>query len=79
MKELEKIELIRQYDGVYRLDHAVTAKQKVILQAFDADELFIHEKVKKLSEDLCRADKDQGKGKDKEDGEDAKAEDNGKH
>lgn len=35
IKELDKIELIRQPDGVYRLDHAVTATQKDILQAFN--------------------------------------------
>lgn len=35
LKELEKIELVRQADGVYRLDHAVTATQKEILQAFN--------------------------------------------
>ena len=35
LKEMDKIELIRQADGVYRLDHAVTATQKDILQAFN--------------------------------------------
>ena len=79
MKELEKIELIRQFDGVYRLDHAVTARQKVILQAFDADELFIREKVGKLSEDLRRAAKYKSNGNNREDGEDAKAEDDGRY
>ena len=34
IRELEKIEMIRQADGVYRLDHAVTATQKTILKAF---------------------------------------------
>ena len=28
LKELEKIVMIRQLDGVYRLDHAVTAPRK---------------------------------------------------
>ena len=37
LKELEKIEMIRQGDGVYRLDHAVTANQKKILKAFNID------------------------------------------
>ena len=32
--ELEKIELIRQSDRGYRMDHAVTAAQKEILKAF---------------------------------------------
>ena len=35
IKELDKIEIIRQSDGVYRLDHAITATQKDILQAFN--------------------------------------------
>ena len=34
IRELEKIEMIRQADGIYRLDHAVTANQKTILKAF---------------------------------------------
>lgn len=34
IKELEKIEMIRQLDNKYRLDHAVTANQKAILKAF---------------------------------------------
>jgi len=37
MKELEKIELSRQIEGTYRLDHAVTATQKEILKAFWVD------------------------------------------
>ncbi len=37
IKELEKIEMIRQLDGKYRLDHAVTATQKTILKAFGMD------------------------------------------
>lgn len=32
--ELEKIELVRIGDGVYRLDHAITARQKEILSVF---------------------------------------------
>ena len=38
LKELEKIVMIRQLDGVYRLDHAVTATQKIILDAFGLNE-----------------------------------------
>lgn len=37
IKELEKIEMIRQLDGKFRLDHAVTATQKTILKAFGMD------------------------------------------
>ena len=32
IRELEKIELVRQTDGKYRMDHAVTATQKIILK-----------------------------------------------
>ena len=38
LKELEKIVMVRQLDGVYRLDHAVTATQKTILDAFGLNE-----------------------------------------
>lgn len=38
IRELEKIEMTRQTDNVYRLDHAVTAKQKKILKAFGMTE-----------------------------------------
>ena len=38
LKELEKIVMIRQLDGVYRLEHAVTATQKTILDAFGLNE-----------------------------------------
>jgi hypothetical protein len=41
IKELEKIEMIRQADGVYRLDYAVTATQKVILKAFGMDTAYV--------------------------------------
>ena len=37
IRELEKIEMTRQLDKVYRLDHAVTKTQKVILSAVGMD------------------------------------------
>ena len=37
IRELEKIEPTRQLEKVYRLDHAVTKTQKVILSAFGMD------------------------------------------
>lgn len=37
IRELEKIEMVRLTDNIYRLDHAVTATQKTILSAFDLD------------------------------------------
>ena len=38
LKELEKIVMIRQLDGVYRLDHAVTATQKNHTDTFGLNE-----------------------------------------
>jgi len=35
IKELSKIEMVKQTDGIYRLSYAVTATQKEILQAFN--------------------------------------------
>ena len=50
IRELEKIEMIRQADGIYRLDHAVTATQKTILKAFGIDANYIKRKTKEISE-----------------------------
>jgi len=50
IKELEKIEIIRGLDLVYRLDHAVTATQKTILSAFDMDVKYVQDKAKRISE-----------------------------
>ena len=37
IRELEKIEMSRQTDNRYRLDHGVTKRQKQILKAFGID------------------------------------------
>ena len=37
IRELEKMEMSRGYDGVYRLGHAVTRRQKDILRCFGMD------------------------------------------
>ena len=52
LKELEKIEMIRQGDGVYRLDHAVTANQKKILKAFNIDAKDVKNGAKDISDRL---------------------------
>ena len=52
LKELEKIEMIRQSDGNYRLDHAVTATQKKILKAFDMTERNIREQAIGINQKL---------------------------
>lgn len=52
IRELEKIEMIRQADGVYRLDHAVTATQKNILKAFGIDANYVKRKAQEVSDQL---------------------------
>lgn len=52
LKELDKIELIRQADGVYRMDHAVTATQKDILQAFNLTAAGVEKEAKELGRRL---------------------------
>ena len=49
IRELEKIEMVRQTDNVYRLDHAVTATQKTILGAFGLNENHIKNRVLEIS------------------------------
>jgi transposase len=55
LKELEKIELIRQANGNYKLDHAVTATQKVILGAFGLDEEWIKAQARVIGKDIKNA------------------------
>ena len=42
----------RQADGIYRLDHAVTANQKTILKAFGIDANYVKRKTQQISDDL---------------------------
>ena len=56
IKELEKIEMIRQTSGEYRLDHAVTATQKAILKAFKMDAAYIQKEAAKIRETLAKED-----------------------
>ena len=53
IKELDKIEMVRQADGVYRLDHAVTATQKDILQAFNVSAANVRKEAAVLSTRLA--------------------------
>ena len=55
LKELEKIEMVRQLDNVYRLDHAVTANQKTILNAFGLDANHIKYYASEVSKELKKA------------------------
>ena len=52
LKELDKIELIRQADGAYILDHAVTATQKDILQAFNLTAANVRKEAAELGRQL---------------------------
>ena len=56
IKELEKIEMIKMPDQVYRLDHAVTATQKAILSAFGLDDKYIKKKAPIVNERLLGVD-----------------------
>lgn len=52
LKELEKIEMIRSSDRIYRMDHAVTATQKAILKAFSMNATDIKNLCRALGDDL---------------------------
>ena len=54
LKELNKIELVRQADGVYYMDHAVTATQKDILQAFNMNAATVKKDAADLSKQLAK-------------------------
>ena len=60
IRELEKIEMIRQADGRYRLDHALTAVQKTILKAFQMDSNYIRKQSEELSRKLEENKKEEG-------------------
>jgi len=54
IRELEKIEMIKQMDGVYRLDHAVTKRQKNILKAFGLDANDVRKKAITIGKSLVK-------------------------
>lgn len=56
LKELEKIVMIRHLDGVYRLDHAVTKTQKIILDSFGLKEANVHYYAREIGKHLQEAD-----------------------
>ena len=49
LRELEKIEMVRRNKGRYRLDHAVTKKQKVILSSFGLNDEDIRHYAEEIS------------------------------
>ena len=72
VRELEKIEMVRRNNGTYRLDHAVTKRQKTILSAFGLDEEYVRFKATEigrlLSDGMSLMDSGKNEGDD-EDGE----------
>lgn len=54
IRELEKIELIRQSDRGYRMDHAVTAAQKEILKAFNMTAANVRTQAAAINEELIK-------------------------
>lgn len=57
IKELEKIEMVKQSDQIYRLSHALTKTQKTILKAFDMDARTIKKEVNEISKLLEKINK----------------------
>ena len=53
IRELEKIEMVRRNAGSYKLDHAVTKTQKIILSSFGLDETDIKESAEEISKLLA--------------------------
>ena len=54
IKELEKIEIVRQTDNNYRMSYAVTSTQKQILEAFGITAANINEQAIAINDDLIR-------------------------
>ena len=53
IRELEKIEMVRRNNGNYKLDHAVTKTQKIILSSFGLDEDDISNSADEISKHLA--------------------------
>ena len=52
IRELDKIEMSRQLDGIYRFDHAITATQKTILKAFGLTDANVKYRAEEISKKL---------------------------
>ena len=55
LREMEKIEMVRRNNGTYRLDHAISRKQKMILGAFGLDEKYVRQKATEISKLLSNS------------------------
>ena len=73
LRELEKIEMVRRSNGLYRLDHAVSKKQKTILSAFGLSAESINDIASEIGTLLATSQSlisDTDAQEDEEDGED---------
>ncbi len=53
IRELEKIEMVRRNGKCYKLDHAVTKTQKIILSSFGLDEISVSKSADEISKILA--------------------------
>ena len=49
------LEALKQSDGIYRLDHAVTATQKEILKAFDLTAVDMKQQIQEFHKSMSKA------------------------
>jgi transposase len=76
IRELEKIEMVRRNNGLYRLDHAVTRTQKTILSSFGIGEDDVRKKATEIGrmvsagQSLMDSNNNSSKEEENEDGED---------
>lgn len=56
LRELEKVQMIRGRDRIYRLAQAITKTQKTILNAFGIDTAYVKSRANRISEQLRIAD-----------------------
>ena len=75
IRELEKMEMVRRSGGLYRLDHAVTKRQRTILAAFGISEEDIRKLATGIGKELSDADKELRTKKQTDDTEECDAED----
>ncbi len=68
IRELEKIEMVRRGEGLYKLDHAVSKRQKTILSSFGLNENDIYQSAAEIGNCL-EANKSSPDGSDENDGE----------
>ena len=70
IRELEKIEMVRRNEGLYKLDHAVSKRQKTILSSFGISEDDISKAATEIGNNLA-ADQSAPDAPDENDGEEA--------